>query len=327
MKQRIASIDVFRGIAVLQMIVFQIFDFFSEIDIYMDPPFYIPFFNMPINGIGVGLFAFISGVSIYLSLSNRLKKKMKKIEIFEHIIKRYGGYILLSLLFTTLVFGFEIFYEWREAVQGIGLAALIAALLLLLFRSKILLIGILLLTILVQPILLDSFQESSNSSFILNSTVLGWFSLVNILPFVLAGALLSAFLLNSNKKHLIKNSLIMGMAIILLSLLLHFSISEINYYGRSSSYQVLFIGLSFLLFGLIEFALLKFKETKTQKVLSLFGKTAIIAYIFHFAFIYKPLQLVNMDSTFDLFTSCLFTLLSILVICFISILYTKRDKS
>ncbi|MFH2028337.1 MAG: heparan-alpha-glucosaminide N-acetyltransferase domain-containing protein, partial [Nanoarchaeota archaeon] len=84
MARRIESIDIFRGIAVLQMIFWQIFDFFAKGDIYSDIPYYFPMFNMPINGIGLALFTFASGASVYISISSRLKKGIKIKDIILH---------------------------------------------------------------------------------------------------------------------------------------------------------------------------------------------------------------------------------------------------
>ncbi len=82
MENRIASIDIFRGIAILQLIFWQIFDFFAKVDIYTQAPYYITMFNMPINGIGVAMFAFISGASVYISVSKKLSKGGKKQRYF-----------------------------------------------------------------------------------------------------------------------------------------------------------------------------------------------------------------------------------------------------
>ena len=60
---------------------------------------------------------------------------MLKLSKISHLFKRHGGYIILSLLFTTFVFGFNVFYTWSEAIQGIGFAALVAGVILLFTKS------------------------------------------------------------------------------------------------------------------------------------------------------------------------------------------------
>lgn len=343
MKDRIDSIDIFRGIAVLQMIFWQIFDFFAKADIYTHTPYYIPSLNMPINGIGVGLFAFISGASVYLSVSKRLKKNIRKSSIILHVIKRYGGYILLSLFFTTFVFGFGIFYTWNEVIQGIGLAALIAALMILSFRSKWLFAGLSLIIVFIQPFLRQaidndfitqsfpynptSFNVLSNIvSILLNFTLRGFFSLSNLLPITLFGVCLSVFIIKSRKNQLIRNSLLTGIIITLVSVLLHFSFIQIDYYNWSSSYLLFYIGLSFLLFGSIEHLLLKFGKGKISNFFILFGKTAIVAYLFHFVFILKPLKLLNIESTLGSPISYLLSIVSISIIYYVCKIWLLKKE-
>ncbi len=334
MTERIDSIDIFRGIAVLQMIFWQIFDFFAKVDIYTQSPYYIRFFNMPINGIGVGLFAFISGVCAYISVSKRLNRNIRKPNIILHAIKRYGGYILLSLFFTILVFGFKTFYTWNEAIQGIGLAALTAALIILLSRSKWLFVCLSLIIIFIQPFLRQllennfitqyfpynpaSFNIFPNIvSIFLNFTIRGFFSLSNLLPITWFGVVLSILIIKSKKNQLIKAPLLIVIIITLISISLHFSFNQINYYNRSPSYLLFYIGGAFLLFSLIEYLILKFEKNIISNFFVLFGKTALVAYLFHFVFIYKPLKILNIDSTFGSPTSFLLTILSIIIIYYV----------
>ena len=329
--ERIDSIDLFRGFAILQMIFWQIFDFFARVDIYNDVPYYIPIFNMPIHGTGVAFFAFISGTSAYISLSRKLNKNAGKRDIIKHLIKRYGGYILLSLFFTTFVFEFKTFYTWSEAIQGIGLATLVAALVVMLFRSKFVLAALSLVIILAQPFLrqfietsfiIQNFPESQISfdifsnviSIFLNSAFRGFFSLSNLLPIALFGIILSHFLLEVNKKRVIKSSLALGIMFTLVSIFLHFSISRIDYYNRSSSYLLFYIGLSFLSFSLIEFLLKKFKRNSIFDVLVLFGKASMVAYLAHYMLIYKLLSVLNYESVFDPAISYFFAIISVISI-------------
>ena len=51
MSNRIISIDFLRGIAVLQMVFFQIFDFFAKTNIYSDSPYYFTSLGMVIEDV------------------------------------------------------------------------------------------------------------------------------------------------------------------------------------------------------------------------------------------------------------------------------------
>jgi len=322
MRIRYDLIDTFRGIALLQMIIWQIFDFFYVKNIYTDAPYYLEFFNMPINGIGVGLFAFIAGASIYTSISER--KKHPHSSTLIHIFQRYGGYIVLSFFFTTFVFGFNVFYTWSEAIQGIGFAAIIAGIVIL-FTKSIWFTGLLgIAIIIIQPWLRPivnsieffsynymSFEILDNViSVFLNSTVRGFFSLSHLLPIVLFGILLGRFIVENKRPG--KKSLILGILFIVVSLLLHFTLDPINYYGRSISYILFFIGLSFLLFAVISYIRLK------SRVLIIFGQVSLIAYVAHFLFIYKPLTLLGLESSFGLLGSWIYVIISVVILYFFS---------
>ncbi len=332
MTKRIVSIDILRGLAVLQMIFWQIFDFFSRVDIYTsDSPYFVSMFNMPINGIGLALFAFASGASLYISVIGRLERKIRIRNIVFHSIKRYGGYIMLSLVFTTYVFGFEIFYVWKEAVQGIGFAALICAILILFCKSKWFFAILGVVFALVQPFLRALLENdfiainyplepaslglvSGLVSLLLNSTIRGFFSLTHTLPLLLFGVVLASILFGSGKKRVMGTSLFIGLIMIFSALIMHLSFNRIDVYMWSPSYQIGFIGFSFLLFVLIEYLLQRYGEGRIADFLSLFGKTAIIAYLFHFVVIYKPLSIFNAESLLGQPMSFLLTVISVAVI-------------
>lgn len=327
---RFDPIDIFRGIALLQMIVWQIFDFFYIKDIYTDAPYYISVFNMPINGIGVGLFAFIAGASVFVSLSHR--DIHKKPAIIKRFLKRYGGYILLSLVFSTIVFGFNIFYTWSEAIQGVGLAALAAGLLLLYTKSAWIIGFIGAAIIIIQPWLRSladsivmfptdfiSVQILINViSMFLNSTVRGFFSLSHLLPIVLFGILLGVYIVKSKNPG--RKSLMLGLLFSAVSLVLHYSFNAIDYYDRSISYIIFYIGLSYLLFALISYVKLK------SRILSKFGQASLLVYVAHFLLIYKPLQLTGLEGTFHLLESWMFTLVLIAVLYFLLHLWLQNKQ-
>lgn len=331
MRGRIDSIDILRGFAVLQMIFWQTFDFFARANIYLDMPYYNSIFNMPVHTIGAGFFVFITGISAYISVSRKLDKNVGKLSILLHTIKRYGGYILFSLIFTTFVFGFKTFYIWNEAIQGLGFAALIAVLIILLSRSKWVFACLGLILIIAQPFLRRLLENdfiyqnfpydaisagifSNGVSIFLNSTVRGFFSLSHILPMTLFGVFLSILIVKLKKNTLIKTSLIAGSLITLVSLLLHLSFIKIHLFNRSPSSQLFLIGTSFLFFGLIEYSLFKFKKGKIFDFLKLFGKTAIVAYLFHFVLIYKPLKILNVESALGAGASYVLAVISVIII-------------
>jgi uncharacterized membrane protein len=317
MSKRIIYIDLMRGFAVFQMIFWQIFDFFSKIDIYKDIPLYIAVFNMPINGIGVGLFSFISGICVYLSVNKRITKGFKKKQIFIHILKRYGGYIILSLVFTLFVFDFNTFFTFQEVIQGIGLSALISGILFLIIQSENLFFVSGILLILIQPFLrifinnfLQSYSVGIILNFLLNAFFKGFFSLSNLLPFFLIGIYFGTKINNfKNKKFLFY-----GFLFLIISIILHFSYTKIDYYNFSSSYQFFYIGLCLITLSFCKYISNKFNNSIFLNFFIIFGKSALFSYILHFLFIYKILKLFNINDSFDIIFSIVFSIAFVVMI-------------
>ncbi len=310
---RIASVDVFRGIALLQMIFWQILDFFLIGNIYTDVPYYFQPFNMPINGVGVGLFAFIAGFGVYFSATRRDSNKLASLK---YGLKRYGGYVLISFLFTTFVFGFPIFFGWEEVVQGIGLSGIVAFSLLLLTKSKVVL-GLIsgVLIVFQQTIINFTYQFPVDGflGFITNFLFRGYFSIISILPFILVGIIACTFFLNKKIKILAG----FGVFIFILSLLLHFLGFGINYYSRSLTYMIFYISISFIILAVVDFIIRKDKNFILFKPLKTLGKGAFLGYLLHFLFIYKPSVVLGFNSIFGFYMSLALSIISIVIIYFL----------
>ena len=310
--KRIDTVDVFRGIALLQMIFWQILDFFSRANIYTDAPYYFQPFNMPINGIGVGFFAFVVGVGIYLSTTKR-----NKIEALKHGFKKYFGYILISLVFTTFVFGFPIFFGWEEVIQGIGLSGLIGFVLFLFVRSKKVLGVLAIIFILFQPFILNlsyQYPQEGIVGFLVNMSSRGYFSILNILPLILIGIIIGEYFV---KKKPFKLLLILGAVLIFFSLVSHLIGFQINYYNRSTMYSVFYLGISILLLGLLGTILRKKENFILFRPLKTLGRGAFLGYLIHFLIIYKASVVFGFNSVFDFYPSLVFSIISVVIIYFI----------
>jgi len=321
MSERIESVDILRGIAVLQMVFFQAFDFFARANIYSDSPYFIQSMSMPVNGIGVGLFAFITGVGVYLSIRKGISSGSGRLTVFRRVLRRYGSYILISLFFTSFVFGFGIFYSWNEALQGIGLSALVAALLLLSFQNIYVIAALGVLISFLQPYARTLIEQNMASfphlMFVFNAMLLGFFSLATILPLTLFGIFLGFQIVMFGRDVAVKKSFCIGVILTLTALLMHASGFRIDYYGRSPSLMVFFSGISFLSFSLVEF-FIGGRVQNSRGILPVFGRRALFCYLFHFVFIYKPLVYLGIESTFGALPSILLAALSVYVIYLIA---------
>ena len=133
-KQRLEYVDIFRGIALLIMITIQIFNYLSVSSIYTTPPYYVGTINSVTWVPPSLLFTFVSGMSVFLLIRKKLDKNDRsRKQTFLEVFKRYGKYVLISLPFTIIMWNIGTYFGWEEAIQGIGLTAIITALFLIIF--------------------------------------------------------------------------------------------------------------------------------------------------------------------------------------------------
>jgi hypothetical protein len=336
---RVASVDTLRGIAVLQMIFWQIFDFLAKVNIYADSPLFIQEFNMPPHFSVFFLFMSMSGASLYLSFLKRRKEGLRKKDIAKHVLKRYGRLILISLLFTGFVFGFCTFFGWDEAVQGIGLTAIIMSLLLLVDPSNKILVAIAMILFLLRPFAMESIPKYTENyprcvteynlkmfviSLVLNSFVRGFFSVFNLLPLMITGTIFIKMLLM--EKMLLKKSALMSLGMLLVALFLHFLGLKIDFYARSYSSILLEVGTFLGLYSVTEY-LSKTRINLLVKPLENFGRGAFIAYFAHFLLIYKPLQLLNLAKSLPTGLAALFSVILTVIIYSVIRFWLKRKEA
>jgi len=113
-------VDVYRGIAVLFMVTLHFF-----VDIFPVSP--VPFLNYEVRGVisigdmAIALFLFISGVSTYLSISQR-KKSESEDDAVKHVIIRYAKIFVIGLLLDILLISFAERVWW--VLETISLAGI-----------------------------------------------------------------------------------------------------------------------------------------------------------------------------------------------------------
>jgi predicted acyltransferase len=115
-------VDIYRGIAVLFMVTLHFF-----VNIFPVQP--IPLLNYSIRGVisigdmALALFLFISGVSVYLSIS---QSKKTYDEAVNDVIRRYSKILIIGLFLDFILFA-SVHYIWW-VLETIGLADLMAVL-------------------------------------------------------------------------------------------------------------------------------------------------------------------------------------------------------
>lgn len=333
--KRLEWLDSFRGMALLYMVICHLFNYFSVNSIYGTPPYYIQELNSPTLFPPPYLFLFVSGMSVFLLRRKLLSMDLKPMQIIKGVIKRYGFYVLLSLPFTTVIFGFNTYFQWEEAIQGIGMSAIFTMIILLFIKPKLryylpviiffyitqdLLLGISRDTVIFNEFPTDfDIQDYGVPQLIigtlLNLLFRGWFSLLTLIPIMLGGIIfLKNFLDNEYRKNLI-----LSLLFLLSAFILHTGGFGINYYDRSFSLIFLIIGEC----GLVCSAMYYLGEIKKMKFfskpLSVYGRFSLWIYVGHFLLIVKTFQVMGWADTLSDEMSW------ILAIIFASLIYILGD--
>ncbi|HLC58926.1 MAG TPA: hypothetical protein VJH34_00180 [archaeon] len=352
--QRLEYVDIFRGIALLIMVTIQIFDFLSVSSIYTTPPYYVDTINSVTWVPPSLLFTFVSGMSVFLLVKKRLfVNKLSGQRTFFEVFKRYGKYVLISLPFTTIMWNVGVYFGWNEAIQGIGLTAIFTAVFLIMFfkyfKKVNSTIGYTTLTFLIiifsflqstVPKLLDNstfasdFPRQPNLSYlnipslfgslVLNIFFRGWFSIANLFPMMLGGVILINLIHEDKSSH--KKLMVISVAPLLLSVLLHLLGYNIDYYGRSFSLTFFSIGESALICFVTLF--LYKKSTKESlfriwNIITTFGITAFFVYITHYLLILKMLEITALKDLLPDIYSWIITIPLVVSVYFLAKYYLK----
>lgn len=321
---RVKYVDGFRGFALLSMVFLHFYDALSVTSIYTDAPVYIKEINnLIINPLS--LFAFVSGISAYLFITKYSSTHTKR-ETSLKTIKTYGKYILLSLPFTLFMWDAQTFIQWNEAIQGIGLSALVTALIINYFKPKTpeLTISIILITLtryylMIANPLIDVFPynpELVNPLILLGSTGLnalfrGTFSIFNLLPLMLSGIIFY----KATNKYSINKLLISSTALTIISLLLHYNGFPINFYAKSINFTLFGISTACMTNAIILY--FYNKENRINKILTRAGIMSLSLYVWHHLIFIKPISMFYKDTLTEipaLTLSIILTTLSYLIV-------------
>lgn len=351
-KQRLEYVDIFRGIALLIMITIQIFDYLSVSSIYTTPPYYVGTINSVTWVPPSLLFTFVSGMSVFLLIKKKLDRNDKSgKQTFLEVFRRYGKYVLISLPFTIIMWNIGTYFGWEEAIQGIGLTAIVTALFLIIFlkynpkiNSKVsytILISLILVFGLLQSIIPKLIESSSLGTLfpmqpssinflsllgglIFNALFRGWFSVVNLFPIMLGGIILISLI---NEDKISNKKLIILSAIpLLFSIFLHLIGYNINYYGRSFALTTFAIGQSALICS-VTYSIYKNSTKKyllkTWNFLKIFGIAAFFVYIFHYLAILKVLEITSLKDLLPDLYSWIITIPLVILVYFSAKYYVK----
>lgn len=281
--------DILRGIAVLWMITFQTFDFFS-----MDFKMYGDFFYIFLNSFNwLSIFMLVSGASLWLMVNKRLQEGYPKTKILLNGLKRYGFYLVLSFFLSLWCFNFDTFLKLNEILGAIGVYALASLVLLLVFYK---------VEFSFLPLMFLVFSSSFWAKDLFPDRFFPfWF----ILPFFLSGMFLSKLVLEKKVKQLLLFDLLLSPIMFFLVLLG----DNISYVDKSLSFVVFNVFVVVSLFVLV----IWFENSRFLDFFSFVGKHALFFYVFHFVVWFKLLVYFNVFQSFNQLNSVLLTFLAIAI--------------
>jgi ABC-type amino acid transport system permease subunit len=308
---RLEYVDIWRGIPLIVMVFIQIFDYLWTRNIYTDAPFYVPEINSITWVPPAWLFTFVVGISVFL-----LIEKLGDKASIKAVAKRYLPYVLISLPFTVVMWSLSTWLGWEEAIQGLGLTAVFAAAVLLRKpKTKhllLLVIGTSILHVLLNSVPLglerfpSSFSATSAAALLANILWRGWFSVTNLLPFMLAGVVF--FKPIRGGKSLAKVGSFAGL-FVLAAVALHLIGFPIDFYGRSFGHILFGIGQSALLCIGTLVLWQKSQNSILWRPLKTMGSLAFVIYIGHYLLILKVLELIGLKDSFPEIISLVFTMI------------------
>lgn len=318
-QQRILSIDILRGIAMVVMALDHVRDYF-HIHAWTDDPLNLDtttaalYFTRYITHFCAPTFVFLSGVSIYLQ---SLRKTKPELSVF--LMKRGLWLIFVELVIVSFAWSFNPAFERfpLSVIWAIGVSMFLLGFLIRLPYKVILVSG---LIIVFGHNLLD-FPEAApgfNGGFLLDLlhsskwtsyTIVGNHNLIIAYPFLpwlglmmlgyCAGKLYSPQFDVSRRKKLLTQ---MGIGLLILFVILRginiygdpvvwaqqqngvytfFSFMNIHKYPPSLLYMCVTIGCALLLLPYLEKL-----ENRLTKIMVVFGRTAFFYYILHLYFIH-----------------------------------------
>ena len=282
--ERLKYVDMVRGIAVLLMIVFQLFDMFSkDFGLYNTHYHTIKYVNW------FPMFIIIAGFSLELMFD-------------KYDVKTFYLKVLRRFLLFTLVSWFMIFWcQFKvnpllfdgEIVGAIGLNLAFLSLFFLveaLQRNKVLRIAWFGSWCVIMVVLNGVLQIQP-----------GFFGVFWLQSLMMFGVLLAT--LRNHSTLWLFSSLVL----LILGLL---NIGTVDLWSRNIEF--LFLNLGFT--GLVLSILRATKINLLGRVLSYFGRHALFFYVLHYVFVYKILLLTNSGKTFGILDSILLTLASVLAL-------------
>lgn len=273
---RYTSLDMARGFAIFAMLFFNTLNVIS----YGLPPYLEHGVNNMMPGDLIApLFIFIVGAALVISSKKRMKRGE---DITKHVLKRA---ILLIIIGMVLDFGITSFQELQWGVlQSIGVALVVAY---LFVQCKVI------LRIVAVGIILAAFTILMMYSPLVHNAVLegkqgGPLGAVPYSAVAILGTVFGTWFYD--KKEKLMKGFAAGAALILFSIMLNFII-PFDSDSISASFVLFSAGFGFLVAS--GFYFIGEKKKKDIKLLSMFGRNALLLWVMQYFVLYYPLVLLG----------------------------------
>ena len=239
-KQRIISLDLFRGFAIFGMIMVNYLGHFDVIP----ETFKHPRYGMTFANAIAPFFVFAVGMGLRMSLVRRIEKTGTT-KAYRHSIKRY----LILILVGIVVYGPDPVMDMWDALVDIGFAGLITLPFILKSKRTRILMAFFLLGV-YQLLFIYTGYGAWTMSKSIDGGPLGIISWASILVF---GTIQMDYLKNYKSKEFIKKSIILGIPLIILGLGLSFlkpmEIWEFSQRSMTIAYPIVASGISIITFA------------------------------------------------------------------------------
>lgn len=240
------------------------------------------------------MFMFVSGTSLWFMVNKRLDSDLSRWRISFHGIKRYGSYILLSLLLSLWCFSFQTFLNLNEILGAIGVYVLVTlCILLLCFGNEWIFIPL-------------AFAVYGLSFWFGDLLSFQYYPFHRMLPFFFLGVFYAKFVMNRS----LKKSILFKLSLLVVIAGLAFLGDDFSYRENSLGFVILNILLIAILLAIID----RIQYLKILNIFSFIGKNALFFYVFHYAVWFRLAVSLNIYQTFDWPSSILLTCVSIALI-------------
>lgn len=317
---RIVYVDWFRGLAIIYMTVWQVTRFFSVNDFYSEFPFWLKEFDAALSFPIVPAFAAALGAGLMIYLTKSRSKGF--LTSFRRVGKRFFMLIGLSLVLSVIMWDFNTFFNWSEALQGVGVVGIFAFAVLYFELPTVFLIVLSVflgvfqgLALPVLNSLVSSFPYDYSGltyfvpSIVFNALFRGFFSVMNLLPYALWGAVMVSVL----KQNRARTVFLMGAGLMIFSLVMHANGWPIDHYRRSSGIYVFQIGMVSCVFAAMSYLSSTRLASGISKALNPFGRESLVVYLANYFLVFKPLVILGLFRSFSLSVGALASAVFLLV--------------